>query len=59
VKVLWPTFMTDTERQRMSELCTAIVSEYDPQKMMKLVRDLNVLLDAKQERLERKQAEAR
>ncbi|MCU1298398.1 MAG: hypothetical protein JWO91_2676 [Acidobacteriaceae bacterium] len=43
----------------MSELCTAIVSEYDPQKMMKLVRELNVLLDAKQERLERKQAEAR
>jgi hypothetical protein len=42
----------------MSELCTAIVSEYDPQKMMRLVRELNVLLDKKQECLERNEAEA-
>lgn len=58
MKVLWPTFMTDAERQRMSELCTAIVSEYDPQKMMRLVRELNVLLDKKQQRLERNEAGA-
>jgi hypothetical protein len=42
----------------MSELCTAIVSEYDPQKMMRLVRELNVLLDKKQQRLERNEAGA-
>jgi hypothetical protein len=50
--------MTETERQRMTELCTAIVSEYDPQKMMKLVRELNVLLEPRQENRERTQAEA-
>jgi hypothetical protein len=38
----------------MSELYAAIVSEYDPQKMMKLVRELNILLKAKQDPLEPK-----
>ncbi|MCU1296303.1 MAG: hypothetical protein JWO91_581, partial [Acidobacteriaceae bacterium] len=42
-------------RQRMAELCAAIAVERDSGKMLQLVRELNRLLEAKQERLERKQ----
>jgi hypothetical protein len=48
--------MDDTERQRMAELCAAIAAEQDSAKMLFLVRELNRLMGAKQDPLERKQA---
>jgi hypothetical protein len=50
--------MTETERQRMMELCTAIATEQDSRIMLELVEELNRLLDGKQERLDFKQAKA-
>jgi hypothetical protein len=50
--------MTETERQRMTELCTAIAAEQDSRKMIALVHELNILLEAKQARLDRTQAKA-
>jgi hypothetical protein len=47
--------MNETERHRMRELCTAIAAERDPDKMVKLLEELNRLLETKQERLDRKQ----
>jgi hypothetical protein len=48
--------MNETERQRMTELCTAIAAEQDSEKMIALVHELNNLLETKQERLDRKQS---
>jgi hypothetical protein len=45
--------MNETERARMTELCTAIASEQGSQKMILLVQELNRLLATKQERLRR------
>ena len=50
--------MTETERQRMKELCEAIAVEQDSGKMLRLVHELNVLLATKQERLDNMQAKA-
>jgi hypothetical protein len=50
--------MNETERQRMTELCTAIAVEEDSEKMIALVHEFNILLETKQERLDRKQAKA-
>jgi hypothetical protein len=50
--------MTENERQLMTELCTAMAAEQDSEKMLKLAHELNVLLETKQERLDRKQAKA-
>jgi hypothetical protein len=47
--------MNETECQRMKELCAEIAAEQDSGKMLWLVRELNRLLEAKQERLGRKQ----
>jgi hypothetical protein len=51
--------MNLTERQRVADLCEAIVSEKDPRKMAKLMQQLNFLLEAKQERLDQAKAERR
>ena len=50
--------MNETERVRMTELCTAIASEQDSQKMILLVQELNRLLATKQERLNQREAKA-
>jgi hypothetical protein len=50
--------MNETERARMTELCTAIASEQDSQKMILLVQELNRLLATKQERLNQREAKA-
>jgi hypothetical protein len=50
--------MNETERARMTELCTAIASEQDSQKMILLVQELNRLLATKQERLNQREAQA-
>jgi hypothetical protein len=41
--------MNEIEQERMTLLCTAIVSEQDSQKMIVLVQELNRLLATKQE----------
>jgi hypothetical protein len=46
--------MNETERARMAELCAAIASEQDSQKLILLVQELNRLLATKQERLNQK-----
>jgi hypothetical protein len=43
--------MNETERARMTELCTAIATEQVSEKMIALVQELNRLLAVKQERL--------
>jgi hypothetical protein len=50
--------MHEDDRQRMRELCTVIAAEQDPRKMGELVEELNLLLDTKQDGLNRKQAKA-
>jgi hypothetical protein len=49
-----PASMNETEQARMKELCAAIASEQDSQKMILLVQELNRLLATKQERLNQK-----
>jgi hypothetical protein len=39
--------MTGEERQRIYELCGQILIEHDPAKLIKLVQELNDLLDTK------------
>jgi hypothetical protein len=51
--------MNEIEQERMTLLCTAIVSEQDSQKMIVLVQELNRLLAPKQERLNQKEAKAK
>jgi hypothetical protein len=50
--------MTEIEQERMTQLCIAIVSEQDSQKMIALVQELNLLLATKQERLNQRDAKA-
>jgi hypothetical protein len=47
--------MNDTERMRMTELCSAIVTEQDSSKMLDLVAESNRLFDLKEARLKQKQ----
>jgi hypothetical protein len=42
---------TDTEQKGIKELCTEIANEQDPQKMMQLADELDMLLEKKLERL--------
>lgn len=44
--------MTPEERERMNALCNQIATEKDHDKFMKLVLELNDLLDRKERRLE-------
>ncbi len=44
--------MTPDERERMSVLCERIAKEQDHDKFVKLVQELNDLLDHKEQRLE-------
>ncbi len=44
--------MTPEERERMNLLCELIAKEQDHQKFVKLVQELNDLLDHKESRLE-------
>ena len=53
------TAMNEIEQARMNELCTAIASAQDSQKMIALVEELNRLLATKQERLYQKEAKAK
>jgi hypothetical protein len=50
--------MHEDDRQRMRELCTVIAAEQDPRRIGELVEELNLLLDTKQDGLNRKQAKA-
>jgi hypothetical protein len=50
--------MHEDDRQRISELCTVIAAEQDPRRIGELVEELNLLLDTKQDHLNRKQAKA-
>lgn len=43
--------MTNEERQRMVELCQEIAVEEDYCKMIQLVHELNLLIEAKEKRL--------
>jgi hypothetical protein len=54
VKGLDAVVMNASERARMMELCTAIASEQDSEKMIRLVEELNRLLAMKQDRLDQK-----
>jgi hypothetical protein len=47
--------MNDTERMRMTELCSAIATEQDSSKMLDLVAELNRLFELKEARLKQKQ----
>jgi hypothetical protein len=47
--------MNDTERMRMTELCSAIATEQDTRKMLDLVEELNRLFELKEERLRQKE----
>jgi hypothetical protein len=47
--------MNDTERMRMTELCSAIATEQDSGKMLDLVAELNRLFELKEARLKQKQ----
>jgi hypothetical protein len=47
--------MNDTERMRMTELCSAIATEQDSSKMLDLVAELNRLFELKEARLRQKQ----
>jgi hypothetical protein len=51
-KVIPRGLMTPDERERMHVLCERIATEQDHEKFVKLVQDLNDLLDHKQQRLE-------
>ena len=44
--------MTPEERERMNVLCERIAKEQDHDKFVKLVQELNDLLDHKEQRLE-------
>jgi len=44
--------LTPDERDRMNSLCKQIVTEKDRDKFIKLVEELNNLLDRKERRLE-------
>ena len=44
--------MTPDERERMNLLCDQIAKEIDHNKFVKLVQELNDLLDNKEQRLE-------
>lgn len=44
--------MTPDERERMHILCERIAKEQDHEKFVQLVRELNDLLDHKEQRLE-------
>jgi len=44
--------MTPEEREQMNRLCEQIAKEKDHQKFVKLVQELNDLLDHKEQRLE-------
>ena len=44
--------MTPAERDRMNALCSQIAVEQDHDKFMKLVQELNSLLEGKERRLE-------
>jgi hypothetical protein len=46
--------MTPDERERMNRLCEQIAVERDHEKFVKLVQELNELLDHKEQRLEDK-----
>jgi hypothetical protein len=45
--------MTPEERERMHMLCEQIAKEQDHEKFVKLVRELNDLLEHKEDRLDR------
>jgi exoribonuclease R len=46
--------MNDSERMRMTELCSAIAAEQDSRKMLDLVEELNRLFELKEQRLKQK-----
>jgi len=50
--VFCKTPMTPDERERMNDLCQHIAKEQDHDKFVKLVQELNDLLDHKEQRLD-------
>jgi hypothetical protein len=42
------------ERERFLELCGLAANEQDPQRLLELVREINNLLEAKEERLKQR-----
>lgn len=46
--------MNSDERERMYELCALIEKENDHHRFLKLIEELNNLLDRQEERLEKK-----
>lgn len=46
--------MTSEERERMNELCQKIAVEQDHDRFVRLLRELNSLLERKEHRLEHK-----
>jgi hypothetical protein len=46
------------ERERFLELCGLAANEEDPQRLLELVREINNLLEAKEERLKQRRSTA-
>jgi hypothetical protein len=47
--------MNKADSERIHQLCSLIIVEQDQQKFIALVEELNRILDAKEERLQKKQ----
>ena len=46
--------MLAQERERFLELCTLATNEQDPQRLLELVREINNILETKEERLKQR-----
>jgi hypothetical protein len=51
--------MQNEVRERLMVLCEQASAEQNPQKLLKLIQQINQLLEAKQARLNKKQADER
>jgi hypothetical protein len=50
----WRCVVLGKERERFLELCGLAANEQDPQRLLELVREINNLLEAKEERLKQR-----
>jgi hypothetical protein len=50
----WRCFVLGKERERFLELCGLATNEQDPNRLLELVREINDILEAKEERLKQR-----
>jgi len=50
--------MQGEAKQRWQELCEQAATEQDPERLMHLIREINVLLEAKEKRLQQRKAKS-